>query len=77
MSEKRTNFQQKTRVLNKLFSSGVKTEKDLQKLTLENILEIKNITIPEMAIITELQKQVKSGTLYSYLAGGVENEPRE
>lgn len=77
MSEKRTNFQQKTRVLNKLFSSGVKTEKDLQKLTLENILEIMNITIPEMAIITELQKQVKSGTLYSYLAGGGENEPRE
>lgn len=77
MSEKRTNFQQKTRVLNKLFSAGVKTEKDLQKLTLENILEIKNITIPEMAIITELQKQVKSGTLYSYLAGGGENEPRE
>lgn len=77
MSEKRTNFQQKTRVLNKLFSSGVKTEKDLQKLTLENILEIKNITIPEMAIITKLQKQVKSGTLYSYLAGGGENEPRE
>ena len=77
MSEKRTNFQQKTRVLNKLFSLGVKTEKDLQKLTLENILEIKNITIPEMAIITELQKQVKSGTLYSYLAGGGENEPRE
>lgn len=77
MSEKRTNFQQKTRVLNKLFSSGVKTEKDLQKLTLENILEIKNITIPEMAIITELQKQIKSGTLYSYLAGGGENEPRE
>lgn len=77
MSEKRTSFQQKTRVLNKLFSSGVKTEKDLQKLTLENILEIKNITIPEMAIITELQKQVKSGTLYSYLAGGGENEPRE
>lgn len=26
MSEKRTNFQQKTRVLNKLFSSGVKTK---------------------------------------------------
>lgn len=77
MSEKRTNFQQKTRVLNKLFSSGVKTEKGLQKLTLENILEIKNISIPEMAIITELQKQVKSGTLYSYLAGGGENEPRE
>lgn len=77
MITKTLTYQKKTKVLNKLFSSGVKTEKDLQKLTLENILEIKNITIPEMAIITELQKQVKSGTLYSYLAGGGENEPRE
>lgn len=40
MSEKRTNFQQKTRVLNKLFPFGVKTEKEMQKLTLDNIIEI-------------------------------------
>lgn len=77
MSLKVTTYQQKSRVLNKLFSFGVKTEKDLQKLTLENILAIKNITIPEMAIITELQKQVKAGTLYSYLAGGEGDEPNE
>ena len=77
MSLKATAYQQKSRVLNKLFSFGVETEKDLQKLTLENILEIKNITIPEMAIITELQKQVKAGTLYSYLAGGESDEPNE
>ena len=77
MSLKATTYQQKSRVLNKLFSFGVETEKDLQKLTLENILEIKNITIPEMAIITELQKQVKAGMLYSYLAGGESDEPNE
>ena len=40
MSEKRTIFQQRMRVLNKLYNYGCKTEKDLQKLTLENILEI-------------------------------------
>ncbi len=77
MRLKTTTYQQKSRVLNKLFSFGVETEKDLQKLTLENILAIKNITIPEMAIITELQKQVKAGTLYSYLAGGESDEPNE
>lgn len=77
MSTKATTYQQKSRVLHKLFSYGVETEKDLQKLTLENILEIKNITIPEMAIITELQKQVKAGTLYSYLAGGESDEQNE
>lgn len=77
MSLKATTYQQKSKVLNKLFSFGVETEKDLQKLTLENILEIKNITIPEMEIITELQKQVKAGTLYSYLARGESDEPNE
>lgn len=65
-------FQQKIKVLNKLFDYGCKTEKDLQSLTLENILEIKGITIPEMSIITELQKQTKSGKLYSYLGGDVD-----
>lgn len=77
MRLKAITYQQKSRVLNKLFSFGVETEKDLQKLTLENILAIKNITIPEMAIITELQKQVKAGTLYSYLAGGEGDEQNE
>ena len=79
MRLKAITYQQKSRVLNKLFSFGVETEKDLQKLTLENILAIKNITIPEpeMAIITELQKQVKAGTLYSYLAGGESDEQNE
>lgn len=77
MRLKAITYQQKSRVLNKLFSFGVKTEKDLQKLALENILAIKNITIPEMAIITELQKQVKAGTLYSYLAGGESDEQNE
>lgn len=65
-------FQQKVKVLNKLFEHGFKTEKELQSLTLENILEIKGITIPEMSIITELQKQTKSGKLYSYLGGDVD-----
>ena len=77
MRLKATTYQQKSRVLNKLFSFGVETEKDLQKLTLETILEIKNLTRPEMAIITELQKQVKAGTLYSYLAGGENDEQNE
>lgn len=38
MSEKRTNFQQKTRVLNKLFSSGVKTKKTYRNSPLKTSL---------------------------------------
>lgn len=69
-------FQQKTRVMNKLFEHGINTEKELQSLSLENILEIKGITIPEMAVITQLQKQTKAGKLFSYL-GGADDEPSE
>ena len=72
MSEK-TTFQQKTRVLNKLYENGYKTEKELQSLTLEKALSIKGITIPEMAIITELQKQTKAGKLFSYLGGVIDD----
>ena len=39
-------------------------------IEMENILQIKGITIPEMSIILALQKSTKSGKLYSYLCGG-------
>ena len=46
------------------------TEKKLQQLDMEAILKIPNITIPDMGVIMELQKNTKSGKLFSYLGGG-------
>ena len=43
-------MQQKIKVITKLTESGYDTEKKLQKLEMENILQIKGITIPEMSI---------------------------
>lgn len=60
-------LQQKVKVLNKLYDMQCKTEKDLQSLTIENILKIPNITIQDMTIIMELQKQTKANKLFSYL----------
>ena len=59
----------KMKVLSKLFSVGCNTEKKLQDLKMEDILSITGITVPEMKEITELQKQVKNKTLFSYLGG--------
>ena len=70
----KNNFQQKVRVLTKLFDSGCDTEKKLQQLDTGAILKIPNITIPDMTVIMELQKQTKAGKLFSYL-GGVSDEP--
>lgn len=70
-------LQQKTKVLNKLFEANCKTEKDLQALDIESILKIPNITIQDMTIITELQKQIKANKLFSYLGGGGNDQPSE
>ena len=69
MKDKAT-FQNKVKVLNKLFDSGCDTEKKLQQLDMEAILKIPNITIHDMGAIMELQKNTKSGKLFSYLGGG-------
>ena len=65
-------LQQKVKVLNKLFDNNCKTEKELQALTMESILKIPNITIQDMTIIVELQKQTKANKLFSCLGGGDE-----
>lgn len=60
---------QKIKVLTKLFEAGINTEKEVLALNLQSILQIKNITIQDMSIITELQTYIKSNKLYSYLGG--------
>lgn len=53
-------YQQKTKLLSKLFDAGCNTEKQLQQLDMESILKIPGITIPDMSLIIELQKQTES-----------------
>ena len=73
MANKNTPLQQKVKVLTKLYESGCTTEKGLQALTMESILQVPGITIADMHIILELQKQTKANKLFSYL-GGDDNE---
>ena len=68
MAEK--NLQQKVKVMGKLFDAGVVSEKGLQEMSTGQMIGISGITIPEIGMILELQKQVKSNHLYSYLAEG-------
>lgn len=73
MKDKLT-FSQKVKVLNKLFDAGYNTEMKLQQLDMEGILKIANITIPDMTVILELQKQTKANKLFSYLGGGSDEQ---
>ena len=73
MNTTQITFQQKIKVLTKLYEGGCKTEKELQTLELAEMLKIPSISVPELSIIVDLQRSVKTHTLYSYL-GGDENE---
>ena len=65
MKDKAT-FQNKVKVLNKLFDSGCDTEKKLQQLDMEAILKIPNITIPDMGVIMELHQNRRPNTKRVY-----------
>ena len=60
-------MQQKMRVLMKLRDSCIRSEKDLQGMTAETMLAVKDVNMDEMHIIVELQNSVKNGKLFSYL----------
>ena len=70
-------LQQKIKLLSKLFDAGINTEKQLQQLDMERILKIPGITIPEMNLLLELQKQTKANKLFSYLGGGTDEQAAE
>lgn len=69
-----TTLQQKVKVLSKLFDSGIDTEKKLQQLDMEQILNVPGITVAEMKLIVELQKQTKANKLFTYLGGGKDEQ---
>ena len=68
MAETKNKYQQKLKVMNKLFEAGCGSEKELQEMSLEKILAIRGINMQDMAVIAELQKQVKGNHLFSYLS---------
>ena len=60
-------IQQKVKVLMKLRDNAVHSEKDLLNLSAEAMLLLPEITVREMGMIIELQKNVKTNHLFSYL----------
>lgn len=76
MNEKIT-LQQKVKVLQKLYDNKICTEKELQTLDLDRLLQIPNISIADIKIIVDIQKQSKTNKLFSYLGGGKDEQTTE
>ncbi|MBR3993759.1 MAG: hypothetical protein IKI97_00590 [Clostridia bacterium] len=56
------------KLLEKLISLGYTTEEDIKKLTPKDIAVIDDISFTDIIEIQQLQENVKSNKLFSYLA---------
>ena len=61
------------KVLTKVLEAGYITEKDIAAMYIDKILEIPNNTVPDIALISDLQKAVKANKVITFLGGGAEN----
>ena len=62
------------RILNLVIDAGFKTEKDIENLTMAEVLRIPGITKGDMILITKLQAAVKEKRLILFLAGMEQEE---
>jgi len=53
-----------------MFEAGFTTEKEITAMTMDDILNMKGITIADMAVINDLQKSIKANKVITFLGGG-------
>lgn len=63
------NLNQITKLLEKIFKAGFKTEKEILSIQLEDLQKIPDITGSEIMIILELKKAIKGKRLIAFFSG--------
>lgn len=69
-----TGFQRRVQILEKIMRTGARTEKELLSLSLEQLLQMEDITILDLRDLLEVQRQVKAHTLFSWLCAEPEKK---
>lgn len=64
--------QKAVKVLNKIFEAGFTEEKAIAAMTMDDILSMQGITVADITLINELQKNIKGNKVISFLGGGTE-----
>lgn len=74
------NLSQITKVLEKIFKAGFKTEKDILNIKLDDLTRIQDVNGNEITILLDLKKAIKNRQIIAFLSnseetkGGKENE---
>lgn len=72
MAKAQNETQKRIKILEKLFSLGIKTEEDVKKLTPKDLMKDESLTFADVLMIYDLQESIKNNRLYSFLAEVVE-----
>lgn len=67
--EKKYNYSQITKTLEKLFEAGFNTDKKILALRLEDLIKISNLQNNETMIIIEFKNAVKNKKIIEFLSG--------
>lgn len=74
------NLSQITKVLEKIFKAGFKTEKEILNIKLDDLTRIQDVNGNEIIILLDLKKAIKNRQIIAFLSnsdetkGGKENE---
>lgn len=58
------------KIITKLMEAGFNSEKEIQSMTMDDILSLPGITVAEIGVINEVQKAVKANKVITLLTGG-------
>lgn len=66
------NLSQITKVLEKIFKAGFKTEKDILNIKLDDLTKIQDINGNEIIILLDLKKAIKNRQIIAFLSNSDE-----
>ena len=64
--------QKAVKVLNKVLEAGFTDEKAISTMTMDDILSMQSITVADIALINDLQKNIKASKVISFLGGAAD-----
>ncbi len=68
------NLSQITKVLEKIFKAGFKTEKDILNIKLDDLTRIQDVNGNEIIILLDLKKAIKNRQIIAFLSNGDETK---
>lgn len=71
------NLSQITKVLEKIFKAGFKTEKDILNIKLDDLTRIQDVNGNEIIILLDLKKAIKNRQIIAFLSNSDETKGRK